>query len=213
MKLSNFYLLIIIFFIQESSSVLGQDKTNTQYKFYDFNISLELQHYPFPFIKKEDLAKVDKNKLGQDSGWLYVIQNEGRYYDEAADKQIDFEKNHLYVIQYVHLTDTNLPDSINIVKEIVDTKKIKLTPAQQDIIFGLTKNLFRLDDKPNISPDKTPSSPPVDGNVAIVNFDLNDRGSSYRIVISPKFLDNKEYLKLYKYLENLKTHPKTPPTR
>lgn len=95
------------------------------------------------------------------------------------------------------------------IREIVARQKVKLSRSQQDTIYTLTKKLFQLDDRPNISSDKRPILPPVDGDVAIVKLDLNDRGNRYEVTVPPKFINDKDLVRLLRYLEKLKNQSTT----
>lgn len=91
MKPHHLFILFISVFALKTSAALSQEKNDKHYRFYDFNISLELLRFPYPHIEKNAYKDLDEAVLTKHSEWLYVIQNEGRYYDESAQKQNDIE--------------------------------------------------------------------------------------------------------------------------
>ncbi len=202
MKPCTYFFMVIILFTVTTVNSFCQTKKEKLHRFYDFNVSIESRKSLYPTVNRQSLAKLDekhKKELYQHSEWKYIIQNTGTYFDDDTRKDYELEEDVLYFIQYLHLKES---DHSPVVREAVDTLKIKLKKNQLDSIYTMTRQLFMLDDQPNLSPNKIPPPPPFDGEWAHVDFDLGYRGNRYSVTV--KQPRQKGYSCLYIYLENIK---------
>jgi hypothetical protein len=203
--------LFTVFFALNVVDGFCQAKKERLHRFYDFNVSIESRKGLYPIINRQKLEELDKeslNELYQRSEWKYIIQNVRSYFDEETGKEVELKEDVLYFVQYLHFRET---ENSPVVREAVDTLKIKLKKSQLDSVYTMAQQLFMLDDKPNLSPYEIPPPPVPDGEWAHVDFDLGYRGNRYRVTI--KQPRQKEYSNLYNYLENIKKQSITTPIK
>lgn len=186
LKVLNITFILLFLSSCSDNQSSNQPNNKTFYKFYDFNLNVDIIN----------------GLTGLESRMLIV--NDGDEFDDELSDTVYFVKNPvpdvLYFITYKSLIYNQRQDKYK--KTLADTVIVHLTKSQLDTIYSLASKVFRSEIE-NISKDSIPPPPSVmDGNIAMVVFDMNFRGDRYSRLI--KNMGNEDFQHLQKYLLTIK---------
>lgn len=182
--------ILIISCSNQQTKIVGK-KQNQQklYKFYDFNLSIDIIN---PII-------------GIESKYFYI--NSGATFFDDNNHIREAKEFKPYTLYYVEVFE-----SLNRKKQIAettphfDTLMFEITKPQIDTIYSLTAELFKLNNIENVSNDSIPRPPKYnDGYSARIELDLGFRGNKYITYLN--YGDTSEYntfSNLYKHLLTIK---------